>query len=255
MKFQGKVAIVTGGSQGIGAAVSIRLAAQGAKVAVMASSDVTKAEHVVSLFSRDRQDSLAGSCDVSSPKSVLEFCSNVTRKLGQVDILVNGAGVYFPTPAGTTEEFAVDKMIDVNLKGSWNLINQVVPDMKSRRTGKIVNFASAAGLIGFSEYSLYCASKAAVIMMTRALAVELAPFGVNVNCVAPGPTATSMNEYLRSDPEMRPFLQRLAAEVPSGRAFSSVEDIANVVDFLVSDDARAMHGSCLLADEGYTAGK
>lgn len=255
MKLAGKVAVVAGGSQGIGEAVAVCLAEQGAKVAVMASSDVAKLARVARKLSSAGGDSYGGACDISIPSAVTGFIDQVTTRLGEVDILVNTAGLYYPTPAGATDVDAVNRIVDVNLKGSWHLINCVVPQMRQRRYGKIVNFASAAGLVGFSGYALYCASKAAVIMMTRALAIELAPFGINVNCVAPGPTATSMNEQLRSNPEMRPMLQELSSRVPSGRTFSPVADIANVVAFLVSDSARAMHGSCVLADEGYSAGK
>ncbi len=145
-------------------------------------------------------------------------------------------------------------MIDINMKGTWNMISAVVPVMKENGSGKIVNFASVAGVMGLGGYALYCATKSAIIMMTRALANELAPSGINVNCVAPGNTASPMNEDIRTNPELKPFLDVMAARTPSGHTYSTVDEMANVARFLVSEDSRAMHGSCVLADEGFSAG-
>jgi 3-oxoacyl-[acyl-carrier protein] reductase len=108
--------------------------------------------------------------------------------------------------------------------------------------------------MGLGNYAVYCATKGAVIMMTRAVAIELAPHGINVNCVAPGNTESPMNEDVRTKPEMKPTLEMIAARTPSGQSFSSVDDMANVVLFLAAPESRAMHGSCVLADEGVSAG-
>jgi len=145
-------------------------------------------------------------------------------------------------------------MIDTNIKGTWNVIDAVVPYMVDRKYGKIVTLASGAGFIGFGRYALYCASKAAIMMMTRTLAIDLAPHGININCLAPGPTTTAMTEGLRTKQEFRGELDQTLTRLRSRRGFSSPEDMAGIVVFLVSDAASAMHGSCVLADEGYTAG-
>jgi 3-oxoacyl-[acyl-carrier protein] reductase len=220
---------------------------------VVAFADPAAAALVTDGFDSGSQ-SMACACDIRDPDAIARLMAEVAAQLGPIDILVNTAAVYYGSPAGETDGASTDRMIDTNVKGTWNLINAVVPAMKQRRYGKIVNFASAAGLVGFGGYALYCASKAAVIMMTRALAIELAPFAININCLAPGPTATPMNEDVRNNPEMRPALQQTLALMPSGSGFSSPNDMANIVAFLVSDAARAMHGSCVVADEGLSAG-
>jgi 3-oxoacyl-[acyl-carrier protein] reductase len=251
MRFSGKVALVTGGSQGIGEAVSRRLAAEGAKVAVVASSSLDKAKKSAAGIGSGAR---AYVCDVRDADAAHKVAADVRRDLGDIDILVNAAGVFYPTAVGDTPRDQSDKLIDINLKGTWHMINAVAPGMKDRKSGKIVNFSSVAGVMGLGNYALYCATKAGIIMMTRALANELAPHGININCVAPGNTASPMNEDIRTKPELKPFLDFMAARTPSGNTYSSVDDIANVVLFLASADSRAMHGSCLLADEGFSAG-
>jgi 3-oxoacyl-[acyl-carrier protein] reductase len=254
MRFDGRIALVTGGSQGIGERVSKRLAAEGARVAVVASSSRDKADAIVAELpgGAGRHKSLA--CDVRDPAAVGRLVNDVTSHFGRIDILVNAAGVFYPTPAGATPPQDVDRMVDINFKGTWNLINAVASGMKDRKSGRMVNVSSVAGVMGFGSFSLYCATKAAVIMLTRALANELAPHGVGVNCVAPGNTATPMNEDIRTKIELKPFLDAMSVRTPSGRTFSSADDIADIILFLASDVSRAMHGSCVLADEGFSAG-
>lgn len=252
MKFDGKVALVTGGSQGIGEAIARRFARDGARVAVVASSSLAKAAAVAESMGAGKARPYV--CDVRDAQAAGTVAQQVARDFGQVDILVNCAGVFFPTPAGGTAAADSDRMIDINLKGTWHMVNAVAPLMKERRHGKIISFSSVAGLMGLGNYGLYCATKAAIIMLTRALACELAPHGINVNCIAPGNTESPMNEDIRTKPELKPFLDAMAARTPSGRTYSSTEDMAGIAAFLASEDARSMHGSCMLADEGFSAG-
>lgn len=258
MKLKGKVALVTGGSQGIGEAVVKALFADGASVAVVASSAIEKAEKVCRALGADtaaaEQVAKPYTADVRKQAEVENLVRSVVADFGQIDILVNCAGVFYPSPAGETPLATSDQMIDINLKGTWNLINAVAPHMKSRKAGRIVSIASVAGFMGFGNYAVYCATKAGIVMMTRALACELAPSGINVNCVAPGNTATPMNEDIRTNAELKGMLDYMAAKTPSGRTYSEPEDIAGAVLFLVSDASRAMHGSCMLMDEGFSAG-
>jgi len=220
----------------------------------VASSSLDKAAAVVARLPGSTARHLAAVCDVRDGASAKKLVDGVAGRFGRIDILVNSAGVFYPTPAGATPDEDFDRMVGVNLKGAWNLINAVAPGMKERKYGRIVNIASVAGVMGIGNYAVYCATKAGLIMMTRALANELAPDGVGVNCVAPGNTATPMNEDIRTKPELKPFLDAMTARTPSGRTYSSAEDIVNVVAFLASDESRAMHGSCVLADEGFSAG-
>ena len=123
--------------------------------------------------------------------------------------------------------------------------------MKVRGRGKIICMASVAARYGVPGFALYCASKAAIVQLVRALALELAPHGIQINAISPGNTATPMNAGMRGDPDT---MKAITAATPSGRPFSDVQDIAAIALFLASDDSRAMHGSCLLADEGISAG-
>lgn len=252
MAITGRTALVTGGSQGIGEAIVRRLAAEGVTVAVVASSSIDKARSVCATLPPGR--GLPFACDVRDPAAVGRLIADAARQLGSIDILVNNAGVFYPTPAGATEQAAFDRMVDINLKGTWNLINATAPAMKAQGKGWIVNLGSVVASMGFGGYAVYCATKAAIVMMTRALAIELAPHGISVNCLSPGNTATPMNEKIRTDPALRPMLDAMTARTPTGQVYSSAEDMANIVAFLVSDAARAIHGANILADEGFSAG-
>lgn len=254
MRFANKVAIVTGGSQGIGACIAKGLAQEGAAVAVIASRDLTKAVRVANEIVAAGGRATGHAADVRDPGEIRKACAEVFAAQGRIDLLVNSAGVYYPTPIGEADVAAVDRMIDTNLKGPFNAIGAAVPHMKGAGGGKIVNIASVAGLMGIGRYSVYCATKAALIAMTRAMALELAPAGININAIAPGNTATPMNEDIRTSPAHKPMLDAMAARTPSGRVYSDPEDIAKLALYLLSEDARAMHGTTVLIDEGFSAG-
>jgi NAD(P)-dependent dehydrogenase (short-subunit alcohol dehydrogenase family) len=254
MSADAKVVVVTGGSSGIGEAAALRLAKDGYRVAIVASSKVDKAENVARAIREAGGAAEGFAGDVRDPLACSTLVEDVVARFGRVDTLVNSAGVFIPTPVGIARIDDVTQMININLLGTWNMINAVVPTFKASGAGKIVNIASIAGLFGLSTYAVYCATKAGIVMMTRALACELGRSNINVNCVAPGNTATSMNEDIRNDPEKADFRELMAARTPSTRVFSEPQDIAGVISFLASDAARSMHGSCLVMDEGITAG-
>ncbi|MBY8825579.1 SDR family NAD(P)-dependent oxidoreductase [Sphingomonas colocasiae] len=244
----GRVALVTGGSSGIGEAVARKLASAGAHVAVVASHDIGRAEAVAESIG---ERAAAFVADVRDPDSIGLLVSEVEAQLGPIDILVNSAGVYFPTPADGTPSADAARMIDINLKGAWTCISAVAPGMKARRRGRIVNMASVAGVMGVGGFALYSATKAGIVMMTRSLARELAPFDINVNAVAPGNTATPMNAEIRSQADITDAVARMT---PSTTAFTAPEEIAEIVLFLVGPGGRPMHGTTLLADEGLSTG-
>jgi len=251
MKLNNKIALITGGSQGMGEAIATRFASEGASVAVVASSAIAKAQAVVDKLGAPAR---AYACDVRNTQDVNRLIAQVTKDFGRIDILVNAAGVFYPTPAGATDEADLDRMVDINLKGTWKMINAVAPGIKERKHGKILSIASVAGVMGLGTYGMYSATKAAIIMLTRSLACELAPHGINVNALSPGNTATPMNENIRTQPEFKEFLDFMTAKTPSGRTYSAVEDMANIALLLCSEDGRAMHGANVLADEGFSAG-
>ncbi len=252
MAILGRTALITGGSQGIGEAIARKLASEGVLVGVAASSDVAKARAVAE--SLPGKPGLAFAADVRDAAATAAMIADAEQALGGIDILINSAGVFYPTPAGGTDETAFDRMVDINFKGTWNAINAVAPLMKQRKRGWIVNLGSVVASMGFGGYAVYCATKAGIVMMTRALAIELAPHGISVNCLSPGNTATPMNLDIRTKPELKPFLDAIEQRTPSGQSYSSAEDMANIVAFLVSDAARSLHGANILADEGFSAG-
>jgi len=254
MKLKDKVAFITGATSGIGEAVARRFAREGAKVAVVASSDLAKARAVVSSIENEGGNAWACVCDVRRRAAVEQALLGAAQALGPIDIVVNAAGVYFATPIGRTPEEDADRMIDINLKGTFNVINAVALPMQKAGRGRIINFSSVAAGLGVRERSLYCATKAAVAQMTRALAREFAPYNVNINAIAPGNTATPMNAKVRTDPSYAEQLAGMVAVTPSRTPYSDPADMASVALFLASEESKVMHGAMLVADEGISTG-
>lgn len=254
MQLQNKTAVVVGGSSGIGEAIAHRFAAEGAGVAVVASSDIDKAGAVADSIAGAGGQARPYTADVRRPASVNGLMKSVNNDFGGIDILVNSAGVYYPTKPGGTGAEEVGRMVDVNLTGTYFTIEAVVPWMKARGGGKIINISSVAAYIGSKDYPLYCATKAAVVMLTRALALQLAPLDININAIAPGNTATPINEDIRTAPEFARRREMIDATTPSNRKFSEPGDMAGAALFLASEQGRAMHGATMLLDEGRSAG-
>ena len=254
MKLEGKTALITGGSSGIGEAIALRFAAEGARIAVAGSSDLAKAQGVV-----DRIDAAGGQAqafvgDVRDVSQVKALVAEVKAAFGRIDILVNSAGIFEPTPIGETTEAEYDATMDINVKGTFFAINEVAPVMIAQGGGKIVNLSSVAGVMGIKTFSVYCASKAAINYLTRSLALELGPHNIAVNAILPGNTATPMNVKIRTEPQFKEMLDGMTAVTPSNRTYSDAEDMASAALFLCSDDGRAAHGSLMLLDEGISCG-
>lgn len=243
-----------GSSSGIGKATAELFAAEGAIVAVVASSSIARAEKVKTSITEQGGRAKAFVADVWSVSAIEELVKAVTDLCGPIDILVNSAGIYETNEIGETTEAEYNRMVDINLKGTFFAINAVVPGMKKRRTGKIINVASVSGFRGAQNYSLYCTVKAAIVMLTRTLACDLAPYDININAIAPGNTATPLNEKQRLDPAFAHLMAAKEAATPSNRTYSPPEEMAKAALFLASDDIRAMHGTTILIDEGISAG-
>ena len=253
-KLEGKVAFITGGSQGIGEATALLFGREGAKVAVVASKDLKKAEAVAKRIRDAGGIASAHVADVRKSSDVAKAVNEAVKALGPIDILVNSAGVFPPSPAGSTDDAAYDHVMDINVKGTWNSICAIAPSMRERKTGWIVNVSSVLGTMALANYSLYCASKAAVNMITRSLAIEFGRDGVHVNCIAPGNTATPMNENLRTEEQYKGFVDMMAARTPSGRTYSKPEEMARAALYLSCDDSKPVHGAILVLDEGFSLG-
>jgi NAD(P)-dependent dehydrogenase (short-subunit alcohol dehydrogenase family) len=250
MRLAGKVAIVTGGSQGIGEAVAKACASEGASVAIVNRSHPDRAETVVKAVTRSGGKAAAFTADCAAVGEIETVVDRIAQVFGGIDILVNNAGIFLPLPLAETTEAIWDRHLDLNLKGAFFFARSVVPHMRRRGGGKIINVSSVAGEAGFPNCSAYCASKGGMNNMSRALALELAPIGINVNVLAPGNVATPMNEGLRKDPA---WGMKMRERTPSGDDFLSVDDLVGAVLFLASDASRKMHGQVIAVDGGWTA--
>ena len=250
MRLAGKVAVVTGGSSGIGQATAELFAKEGATVAVVSGSDISKAQVVVDGILAAGGKAIPVQMDVRSPASIDTSIASIEEQLGPIDILVNSAGIYVPTPIGETTEDMFDKIIDTNLKGTFFTINAVAPSMKKRRSGRIVNVASVAAYKGSAAYPLYSTVKAGIVMMTRALALDLARHEVAINAIAPGNTATPLNADDRANEDLM-AAKRLTT--PSPRVYSPPTEMAQAILFLADGRVNAMHGATILLDEGLSA--
>jgi 2-hydroxycyclohexanecarboxyl-CoA dehydrogenase len=245
MSLDGRVALVTGGARGIGAAIAHRLAAGGATV-VVADLDGDAASATAATLDGK---ALGVEMDVASSASVRAAVDQVGAETGSPDILVNNAGIDVIKPFVDSTEAEWDRIIAVNLKGPINCTRAVLDTMIERRYGRIVNIASDAGRVGSSGEAVYSATKGGVIAFTKTLARELARHGITVNCVCPGPTETAL---LAQVAEYSPKLyESLGRAIPLGRT-GQPDDIAPAVAFLASDDASYITGQTLSVSGGLT---
>ena len=247
-RFAGKVAVVTGGGHGIGRATALRLAAEGAQVAVL-DVDVAGAEETAALAGGD---AAAVACDVSDDASVRAAFAGVRDRFGGVDVVHSNAGVLVAGTALDTADADWERTFAVNVRGMFLVARAAIPLLLDRGGGAIVNTASTSGIAAEPAVAAYCASKAAVIQLTRQLAVDYSRHGIRVNCVCPGWVDTGFNDPVLqgvSDDELAGLIDRM---VPLGRQ-GTPEEIAAVVAFLASDDASLVTGHALVADGGLTA--
>ncbi|MGQ9568934.1 MAG: 3-oxoacyl-[acyl-carrier-protein] reductase [Anaerolineae bacterium] len=242
--LSGKVAIVTGASRGIGRAIALELARRGATVVVNYHTNEAAAQEVVAEIERAGGRALAIRADVSQPEEARRLVDAATETFGQVDILVNNAGVTRDTLLMRMSEEDWDLVLDTNLKGAFNCIKAAARTMVRRRFGRIINVTSVAGLAGNVGQANYCAAKAGLIGLTKAVAKELGPRNITVNAVAPGFVETDMTASLPQD--LKDTAIRMT---PLGRA-GRPEDIAKAVAFLASDEAAFITGQILSVDGG-----
>ncbi len=250
MKLAGKIALVTGGSQGIGAAIARRFGREGAKVAVVNHANRDRAAEVVADIERAGGTAKHFPADITDLDQIDRLVGAVSEAWGAVDVLVNNAGIFLPTPLEGTSEEDWERMMALNLKAVFFLSKAVAPGMKEKGGGKIINISSIAGTGAFPKSTAYCVTKGGINLMTKSLCVELAPYGINVNGLAPGNVATDMNQALQADPDHCAAMLR---RTPSGRAFLEVEDMVGTAVFLASDDANQVHGQTIGVDGGWTA--
>lgn len=240
-----RTAFVTGASRGIGRAIARALAREGCAVGVNYLKEKEKAEELVRELRSEGHAAMAVQADVSDRAAITAAIRAVEREFGEIDVLVNNAGISQQDLFQYTDEALWRRLFAVNVDGAYNTIQTVLPDMIARQSGSIVNISSMWGLRGASCEVSYSATKAAVIGLTRSLAMELAPSHIRVNCVAPGVIRTDMVEKLGQE-----TIDALTEETPLGR-IGTPEDIAEAVAFLASEKASFITGQVLTADGGF----
>lgn len=242
MNLNGKTALVTGASRGIGRAIALRLAEDGANVAVIYAGSADKAEAVVNEITALGVNAKAYRCNVADSAAVNETVKAVTNDLGKIDILVNNAGITRDGLMLRMKDEDFDAVLDTNLKGVFNMIRACYSGFIRKKSGRIINISSVSGIMGNAGQANYSASKAGVIGLTKSVARELASRGITCNAVAPGFIQTDMTENLGDN---NPLLN----SIPLGR-MGKPEDIAAAVAFLASDSAAYITGEVLKVDGG-----
>ncbi len=246
--MKGKVVLITGGRTGIGRAFALAFAGAGADVAVAArTNEKGELDKVAEEIKKLGRRSLAIRADVSVKSDVETMVNETTSKLGDIDILINNAGI---CPEGfllDTDEETWDQTMDINVKGVFFCSQAVAKLMVQRKTGNIINMSSTAGLKAFSKITAYCVSKAAVAMLTKTMAKELGDYGIRVNAIAPGIVPTSMGDVLLKNPEH--LKATLAARII--KRLGSTDDMVNAALFLASDAASWITGHILPVEGGY----
>ncbi len=246
LQLRNRVAIVTGGSRGIGRATVELLGALGARVVVNYVSGKQAAETFVEELRGRGVDAISVAADVASLAAAQALIDQTLAQFGRIDILVCNAGIWEGAPLDEMTEQLWDKTIDINLKGTWSVCRAAVAQMKKQRAGKIVILTSTAGQRGEANFSNYAASKGAQIAFTKSLAAELGEWGINVNAVAPGWVDTDMTREALGDDKER---ELITATIPL-RRIATPEEIAGPIAFLCTDWARHITGEILNVNGG-----
>ena len=244
MNFENKTAVITGGSRGIGLAIAKKLASQGANIAILyvgKEEEGIAAKEALAEYGTKVEQYF---CDVADFNASKEVIDKVLEDFGGIDFLINNAGITRDKLVLNMEESDFDAVINVNLKGTFNMIKHTYKYFMKKRFGRIVSTSSVVGLNGNAGQANYCASKAGIIGLTKAVAKELAGRGVTVNAVAPGYIGTDMTNALSDKVK-----DAMKAQIPAKR-IGTPEDVANVVSFLCSDDAAYVTGEVIRVDGG-----
>ncbi|CAN5885682.1 SDR family NAD(P)-dependent oxidoreductase [soil metagenome] len=248
-RLDGRVALITGGARGLGRVIAEALASAGASVALTARNAESAEAAARDLAETADAEAIGLGVDVTKAADVEAMVSNTIKRFGRLDILVNNAGINIRRPIEQLEESEWDQVLDTNLKGAWLCCRAVAKPLKEQGWGRVINVSSMLGEVGLAERTPYCSSKGGMTLLTRTLALEWAPFGINVNAICPGPFATEINRPLLNDPEKRAAME---AKLPIGR-WGDPHELGPAAIFLASEASSYMTGATLVIDGGYTA--
>ena len=242
--LKGKSAIITGASRGIGKAIAIKFAKEGANIVINYRNNEEEALKVKEELEQLGVKTLIVKADISDLKQAENLIKQAKKEFGQVDILINNAGITKDNLIIRMKESEFDQVIKINLKGAFNCLKAVTPIMLKQRSGKIVNMSSVVGVIGNPGQVNYCASKAGLIGMTKSLAREIGVRGINVNAIAPGFIDTDMTRVLTEEQK-----KNILSQIPLNK-FGNIEDIANTALFLASENSNYITGQVIHVDGG-----